>query len=170
MSNLEKRLNEVKVLDDNGEVFYEIDILEKEDLISSFIEVSISEPDDFLKIKETLTRVGIANRHKKELYASCNILHKRGKYYITHFKEMNAMDGKEVEMYLDDYQRRNHITRLLKTWGLLDIINDESIKLVKGSELPINVYVLPYKEKKDWKLLQKYNIGEIKQGVSNGNK
>ena len=170
MNVLMKRLESVKFVNDNDEILYEIDRLDKEDLIESLVEVKLKEPDDFLKIKETLTRVGIGNRAKKELYASCLILHKKGKYYITHFKEMFAMDGRETEMYLDDYQRRNHIVKLLESWGLLEIVNVEMMKNIPNSEQIINVYILPFKEKKEWKTIQKYAIGEMKEVGKNGNK
>ena len=121
------------------------------------IEVRLSEPDDFLKVRETLTRIGVASRKEKKLYQSCHILHKQGKYYIVHFKELFALDGKFANLTVNDVQRRNRITRLLTDWGLISLVNEESIQDIA----PLNqIKVLPYKDKHEWTLEQKYNIGK----------
>ena len=121
------------------------------------IEVKLNEPDDFLKVRETLTRIGVASRKEKKLYQSCHILHKQGKYYIVHFKELFALDGKYANLTVNDVQRRNRITRLLTDWGLISLVNEESIQDIA----PLNqIKVLPYKEKHEWSLEQKYNIGK----------
>lgn len=165
-----KLLDSVRAKDDvTGEIYYEIDLLSRDDLIQTFVEIEAVTTDDFLKIKETLSRVGIANRKKKELHPSCLILHKKGKYYITHFLELYGLDAKETEMTLDDYARRNHIAKLLESWNLIKIANRDIMYSVI-EETPINVYVLPFKDKKDWKICNKYNIGEIKEYIKEGNK
>lgn len=121
------------------------------------IEVSLNEPDDFLKIRETLTRIGVASRKEKKLYQSCHILHKQGKYYIVHFKELFALDGKHANLTQNDIQRRNRIAKLLVDWGLLNVLKSESIMNIA----PLNqIKVLAYKEKGEWILEQKYNIGK----------
>ena len=121
------------------------------------IEVKLNEPDDFLKVRETLTRIGVASRKEKKLYQSCHILHKQGKYFIVHFKELFALDGKFANLTINDVQRRNRITRLLSDWGLISILKEESIQDIA----PLNqIKVLPYKDKHEWKLEQKYNIGK----------
>ena len=121
------------------------------------IEVKLNEPDDFLKVRETLTRFGVASRKEKKLYQSCHILHKQGKYFIVHFKELFALDGKFANLTINDVQRRNRITRLLSDWGLISILKEESIQDIA----PLNqIKVLPYKDKNEWKLEQKYNIGK----------
>ena len=121
------------------------------------IEVKLNEPDDFLKVRETLTRIGVASRKEKKLYQSCHILHKQGKYYIVHFKELFALDGKFANLTVNDVQRRNRITRLLADWGLISLVNEESIQDIA----PLNqIKVLPYKDKHEWTLEQKYNIGK----------
>ena len=121
------------------------------------IEVILGEPDDFLKVRETLTRIGVASRKEKKLYQSCHILHKQGRYYIVHFKELFALDGKRANLTVNDVQRRNRITRLLSDWGLIDIVNEELILDIA----PLNqIKVLAYKDKNDWILEQKYNIGK----------
>ena len=121
------------------------------------IEVSLSEPDDFLKVRETLTRIGVASRKEKKLYQSCHILHKQGRYYIVHFKELFALDGKYANITINDVQRRNRITRLLVDWGLIDVVNEEAILDIA----PLNqIKVLPYRDKGEWTLEQKYNIGK----------
>ena len=121
------------------------------------VEVKLNEPDDFLKVRETLTRIGVASRKEKKLYQSCHILHKQGKYFIVHFKELFALDGKFANLTINDVQRRNRITRLLSDWGLISILKEESIQDIA----PLNqIKVLPYKEKNEWKLEQKYNIGK----------
>ena len=121
------------------------------------IEVRLSEPDDFLKVRETLTRIGVASRKEKKLYQSCHILHKQGKYYIVHFKELFALDGKFANLTVNDVQRRNRITRLLADWGLISVVKEDSIQDIA----PLNqIKVLPYKDKSLWTLEQKYNIGK----------
>ena len=126
----------------------------------SMIEVGLREPDDFLKVRETLTRIGVASRKEKKLYQSCHILHKQGKYYIVHFKELFALDGKKAHLSLNDVQRRNRIVQLLGDWGLVSINNKESITDVA----PLSqIKVLAYKEKGDWTLESKYNIGKKKE-------
>ena len=126
----------------------------------SMIEVSLREPDDFLKVRETLTRIGVASRKEKKLYQSCHILHKQGKYYIVHFKELFALDGKKANLSLNDVQRRNRIVQLLGEWGLVTINSKESIADVA----PLSqIKVLAYREKGDWTLESKYNIGKKKE-------
>ena len=125
----------------------------------SMIEVALKEPDDFLKVRETLTRIGVASRKEKKLYQSCHILHKRGKYYIVHFKELFALDGKQTNLSINDVQRRNRIASLLSDWGLLSIISTDKIDTIA----PLNqIKVLSFKEKGDWILESKYNIGKKK--------
>jgi|TARA_E500000331_G_scaffold304234_1_gene307196 hypothetical protein len=123
------------------------------------IEVMLSEPDDFLKVRETLTRIGVASRKEKKIYQSCHILHKQGKYYIVHFKELFALDGKKTNLSTNDVQRRNRIVQLLSDWGLIKIVDSDSV-----SDLaPLNqIKVLAFKEKGDWTLESKYNIGRKK--------
>tara|TARA_Y100001978_G_scaffold160306_1_gene146389 strand:+ start:201 stop:623 length:423 start_codon:yes stop_codon:yes gene_type:complete len=126
----------------------------------SMIEVGLREPDDFLKVRETLTRIGVASRKEKKLYQSCHILHKQGKYYIVHFKELFALDGKKANLSLNDVQRRNRIVQLLGDWGLVSINSKESISDVA----PLSqIKVLSYKEKGEWTLESKYNIGKKKE-------
>ena len=121
------------------------------------VEVNLHEPDDFLKVRETLTRIGVASRKEKKLYQSCHILHKQGKYYIVHFKELFALDGKYANLTVNDVQRRNRITRLLMDWGLITVVSEDSIQDIA----PLNqIKVLPYKDKSEWVLEQKYNIGK----------
>ena len=124
---------------------------------TDMVEVSLSEPDDFLKVRETLTRIGVASRKEKKIYQSCHILHKQGKYYIVHFKELFALDGKNTNLSLNDIQRRNRIVQLLVDWGLVTINDDSKEKI---SDLaPLNqIKVLSFKEKNDWTLESKYNI------------
>ena len=125
------------------------------------IEVRLNAPDDFLKVRETLTRIGVASRKEKKLYQSCHILHKQGKYYIVHFKELFALDGKYANLTVNDVQRRNRITRLLAYWGLISVVSEDSILDIA----PLNqIKVLPYKEKNNWVLEQKYNIGKKSKG------
>ena len=127
---------------------------------NSMIEVELREPDDFLKVRETLTRIGVASRKEKKLYQSCHILHKQGKYYIVHFKELFALDGKKANLSLNDVQRRNRIVQLLGDWGLVSINSKESIADVA----PLSqIKVLAYKEKGEWTLESKYNIGKKKE-------
>ena len=127
--------------------------------IDDMVEVKLKEDDDFLKVKETLTRIGIASRKEKKLFQSCHILHKQGKYYIVHFKELFALDGKHANLTSNDVQRRNRITRLLADWGLISVVKDESVTDIA----PLNqIKVLAYKDKGDWALETKYNIGKKK--------
>jgi|TARA_B100001939_G_C16890975_1_gene595364 hypothetical protein len=124
------------------------------------IEVVLNEPDDFLKVRETLTRIGVASRKEKKIYQSCHILHKQGKYYIVHFKELFALDGKHANLTVNDVQRRNRIINLLSDWGLITILNPDSVLDVA----PLNqIKVLSYKDKNDWILESKYNIGKKKK-------
>ena len=117
----------------------------------------MNEPDDFLKVRETLTRIGVASRKEKKLYQSCHILHKQGKYYIVHFKELFALDGKKANLTVNDVQRRNRIVQLLADWGLITINDVDKILNIA----PLNqIKVLAFKEKNDWELETKYNIGK----------
>jgi len=123
------------------------------------VEVSLGEPDDFLKVRETLTRIGVASRKEKKLYQSCHILHKQGRYFIVHFKELFALDGKRANLTVNDVQRRNRIAQLLADWGLIKILNADQIQDIA----PLNqIKVLAYKDKGDWMLETKYNIGRKK--------
>ena len=121
------------------------------------VEVFLNEPDDFLKVRETLTRIGVASRKEKKLYQSCHILHKQGKYYIVHFKELFALDGKRANLTVNDVQRRNRIVRLLCDWGLVTVASEDQVLDIA----PLNqIKVLAYKDKGEWILEQKYNIGK----------
>lgn len=121
------------------------------------VEVILNEPDDFLKVRETLTRIGVASRKEKKIYQSCHILHKQGKYYIVHFKELFALDGKHANLTLNDIQRRNRIVQLIGDWGLVTLVSPEKIMDIA----PLNqIKVLAYKDKGDWILETKYNIGK----------
>jgi hypothetical protein len=127
---------------------------------SMMVEISLREPDDFLKVRETLTRIGVASRKEKKLYQSCHILHKQGKYYIVHFKELFALDGKYANITVNDIQRRNRIIKLLVDWGLVELLEEEKIMDIA----PLNqIKVIAYKEKGEWSLEQKYNIGSKKK-------
>ena len=124
------------------------------------IEVTLNEPDDFLKVRETLTRIGVASRKEKKIYQSCHILHKQGRYYIVHFKELFALDGKHANLTQNDVQRRNRIIQLLSDWGLVTVLNADKITDIA----PLNqIKVLAYKEKGEWILETKYNIGKKKK-------
>ena len=124
------------------------------------VEVTLRQPDDFLKVRETLTRIGVASRKEKKLFQSCHILHKKGKYYIVHFKELFALDGKHANLTSNDVQRRNRITKLLSDWGLVSICEDDQIDDIA----PFNqIKVIAFKDKSDWILESKYNIGKKKQ-------
>ena len=124
------------------------------------VQISLNEPDDFLKVRETLTRIGVASRKEKKLYQSCHILHKQGKYYIVHFKELFALDGKRANLTVNDVQRRNRIVQLLCDWGLITVHDAEKITNIA----PLNqIKVLAYKEKDEWELETKYNIGKRKK-------
>ena len=121
------------------------------------LEVRLEESDDFLKVRETLSRIGVASRKERKLYQSCHILHKQGRYYIVHFKELFALDGKHANLTSNDVQRRNRITRLLADWGLISVVKSEAVADIA----PLNqIKVLSYKDKGDWILEQKYNIGK----------
>ena len=125
--------------------------------IEDMLEVTIKQPDDFLKVRETLTRIGVASRKDKTLFQSCHILHKQGKYYIVHFKELFALDGKTATLSENDIQRRNTIAILLQDWALIDIVKKEAAE----NKAPLSqIKVLPFKEKKEWILSAKYNIGK----------
>ena len=133
---------------------------------SDMLEVTISQPDDFLKIRETLTRIGVASRKDKTLYQSCHILHKQGKYYITHFKELFALDGKKSTLVENDIQRRNTIALLLQDWSLVAIVDTKKVE----EKAPLSqIKVLPFKEKSEWNLVAKYNIGKKIEGTDGGN-
>ena len=126
---------------------------------SQMVEVSLANPDDFLKVRETLTRIGVASRGENKLYQSCHILHKQGRYFIVHFKELFLLDGKTSDFSDNDVQRRNRITKLLSDWGLVSVVSEESIQDLA----PINqIKILPYKEKAEWELIPKYSIGTKK--------
>ena len=130
------------------------------------VEVLLKEPDDCVKVRETLTRIGVASRKEKKLYQSCHILHKQGRYYIVHFKELFALDGKHANLTVNDVQRRNRITRLLADWGLISVVNPDSVADIA----PLNqIKVLAYKDKSDWILEQKYNIGKKSKPQENEN-
>ena len=126
------------------------------------VEVTLNEPDDFLKVRETLTRIGVASRKEKKIYQSCHILHKQGRYYLVHFKELFALDGKHANLTSNDVQRRNRIAQLLADWGLVGIVDADKIQDIA----PLNqIKVLSYKDKGDWILETKYNIGAKKKKV-----
>ena len=129
---------------------------------ADMVEVTLGEPDDFLKVRETLTRIGVASRKERKIYQSCHILHKQGKYFIVHFKELFALDGKNTNLSTNDLQRRNRIVQLLLDWGLVSIVEESKEKI---SDLaPLNqIKVLSFKDKGDWTLESKYNIGRKKQ-------
>ena len=126
------------------------------------LEVTLKEPDDFLKVRETLSRIGVASRKEKKLYQSCHILHKQGKYFIVHFKELFALDGKNTNLSINDLQRRNRIVQLLLDWGLVSIVEESKEKIADLA--PLNqIKVLSFKEKNEWRLESKHNIGRKKQ-------
>ena len=127
---------------------------------NDMVEVNLKEPDDFLKVRETLTRIGVASRKEKKLYQSCHILHKKGQYYIVHFKELFALDGKKANLSDNDFQRRNRIIKLLSDWGLVNVVDESAI--VDAAPLS-QIKVIAYKEKSEWNLESKYNIGKKKQ-------
>ena len=129
---------------------------------TDMVEAVLAEPDDFLKVRETLTRIGVASRKERKIYQSCHILHKQGRYYIVHFKELFALDGKKANISLNDIQRRNRIVQLLFDWGLVSISTDSKEKIKDLA--PLNqIKVLSFKEKGEWTLESKYNIGRKKQ-------
>ena len=126
------------------------------------VEVTLNEPDDFLKVRETLTRIGVASRKEKKIYQSCHILHKQGRYYLVHFKELFALDGKHANLTSNDVQRRNRIAQLLADWGLVGLVDAEKIQDIA----PLNqIKVLAYRDKGDWILETKYNIGSKKKKI-----
>ena len=123
------------------------------------VEVTLNEPDDFLKVRETLTRIGVASRKEKKIYQSCHILHKQGRYFLVHFKELFALDGKNTNFSVNDLQRRNRIAQLLSDWGLISIVSPEKVENLA----PLNqIKVLSFKDKEEWTLESKYNIGRKK--------
>lgn len=132
--------------------------------IENMVEVTLVEKDDFLKVRETLTRIGVASKKEKVLYQSCHILHKQGKYYIVHFKELFALDGKATDFSENDMGRRNTVAKLLEDWELVNIVNKKMIEdpIVSLSQIKI----LSHKEKDDWKLIPKYNIGKKVQNLA----
>jgi len=126
---------------------------------SKMVEVTLAEPDDFLKVRETLTRIGVASRKERKLYQSCHILHKQGTYFIVHFKELFALDGKKANLSINDSQRRNRIVQLLADWGLVNVLSADLIEDIA----PLNqIKVISYREKGEWVLETKYNIGKKK--------
>ncbi len=126
--------------------------------LTKFVEVSLQEQDDFLKVRETLTRIGVSSRKEKVLYQSCHILHKQGRYYIVHFKELFALDGKPSNLTENDIQRRNAIAKLLEEWGLIKILNPT---LLIDNIAPLHqIKIIAFKEKDEWQLITKYNIGK----------
>ena len=128
--------------------------------LSDFIEIKLEKADDFLKVKETLTRIGVSSRKDRILYQSCHILHKQGQYYIVHFKELFALDGKIANISDNDIQRRNAIAKLLQDWGLLKIVNP---KIIENNIAPIHqIKIISFREKNEWELVSKYNIGKKK--------
>jgi len=127
---------------------------------NDMVEVNLKEPDDFLKVRETLTRIGVASRKEKKLFQSCHILHKKGQYYIVHFKELFALDGKKANLSENDVQRRNRIIKLLSDWGLVEIVKEDTVT----DAAPLSqIKVISYKEKTEWTLESKYNIGKKRQ-------
>ena len=124
--------------------------------IQSLVQVSLKESDDFLKVKETLTRIGVASKKNNTLYQSCHILHKQGKYYIVHFKELFALDGKPTDINQDDLSRRN-TSSLLQEWGLVKIVN---VEVTQPADSLSSIKIIPFSQKKDWNLVAKYNIGK----------
>ena len=126
--------------------------------LSKFVEVSLNEQDDFLKVRETLTRIGVSSRKEKVLYQSCHILHKQGKYYIVHFKELFALDGKPSNISENDIQRRNAIANLLEEWGLIKVLNKH---ILENNIAPLHqIKIISFKEKDQWELITKYNLGK----------
>ena len=129
-----------------------------ENVLENMVEVTLKEPDDFLKVRETLTRIGVASRKDKTLYQSCHILHKQGRYYIVHFKELFALDGKPTNFSENDQARRNTITNLMEEWGLVNIVNSDNSA---DPVVPLNqLKIISFKEKPEWTLTAKYNIGK----------
>ena len=135
------------------------EVLEYNWSADKMVEVTLKEPDDFLKVRETLTRIGVASRKEKKIYQSCQILHKQGKYYIVHFKELFALDGKKANLFVNDIQRRNRIAQLLSDWGLVDVVESS---MVEDCAPLSQIKVLSYRDKGEWTLESKYNIGKKK--------
>ncbi len=131
---------------------------------ASMLEITLNEPDDFLKIRETLTRIGVASRKDQKLYQSCHILHKQGRYFIVHFKELFLLDGKPSNLMLNDIQRRNTIATLLADWGLVTFVTADQAKDIAPLR---QIKVIPFKEKTEWQLCPKYNIGNSNNGEKN---
>ncbi len=126
---------------------------------SEMLEITLNEPDDFLKVRETLTRIGVASRKEQKLFQSCHILHKQGRYFIVHFKELFLLDGKKANLELSDIGRRNTITTLLSDWGLVNIVDNTKAQ----DKTPLRqIKIVSFKEKGEWELCQKYNIGNKK--------
>lgn len=130
--------------------------------LSNFVEVTLEKKDDFLKVIETLTRIGVPSRREKTLFQSCHILHKQGKYYIVHFKELFELDGKPSNMSENDIQRRNSIAKLLQDWGLVKIVNPSIIQNEEDLAPIHQIKIISFKEKNEWQLVSKYNIGKKK--------
>jgi hypothetical protein len=130
--------------------------------IQDLVEVTLTQPDDFLKVRETLTRIGVASKKDKTLFQSCHILHKQGKYYIVHFKELFALDGKPTDLSENDLSRRNAIALLLEDWGLVKIVNEAQVQQPEPI-LISQIKILSHKEKNEWQLTPKYNIGTKKK-------
>lgn len=135
----------------------------RENVVETFCEVNLADEESFLKVQETLTRIGISNDLKKELWQSCHILHKRGKYYIVHFKEMFALDGRESTFSKTDEMRRNKIASLLEEWGLVKIVNPDNFRVDFNVNIK-NLKILSFSEKENWTLRTKYSIGNKKKG------
>ena len=125
--------------------------------IESLVEVTLKEPDDFLKVKETLTRIGVASKKSNTLFQSCHILHKQGKYYIVHFKELFALDGKQTDLNEDDISRRNTIAKLLAEWDLVNVVSEQQLQPADSMS---SIKVIPFSQKSEWELVAKYNIGK----------
>ena len=127
--------------------------------IESLVEITLKEPDDFLKVKETLTRIGVASKKSNTLFQSCHILHKQGKYYIVHFKELFALDGKQTDLNEDDISRRNTIAKLLAEWDLVNVVSEQQLQPADSMS---SIKVIPFSQKSEWELVAKYNIGKKK--------
>ena len=130
--------------------------------IQDLVEVTLTQPDDFLKVRETLTRIGVASKKDKTLFQSCHILHKQGKYYIVHFKELFALDGKPTDLSENDLSRRNAIALLLEDWGLVKVVNEAQVQQPEPIFIS-QIKILSHKEKNEWQLTPKYNIGTKKK-------
>jgi hypothetical protein len=126
----------------------------------SMLEVLLPEPDNFLKVRETLTRIGVASKKDKTLWQSCHILHKQGRYFIVHFKELFALDGKEANIFINDIERRNTITKLLQDWGLLEMVNPA---MAEAQASLSQIKVVAFKDKLEWELIAKYSLGTRKR-------